>query len=85
MNTIRTSDVVDPSDHDRYNVLDEFKYLDEINSFHNQLYIQRKSHNVCYIQSCYIANTCTERVTHLRLSSGIHMHAWRAYFYNSQK
>ena len=39
-----------------------------------QLYIQRKSHNVCYIQSCYIADTCTEQqisdslaVTHARL------------------
>ena len=31
--------------------------------FPNQLYIQQKSHNVCYIQSCYIADTCTERVT----------------------
>ena len=47
----------------------------------NQLYIQRKSHNVCYIQSCYIADTCTERATHFRLSSGRHMHALRAYFY----
>ena len=37
--------------------------------FPNQLYIQRKSHNVCYIQSCYIADICTERVTHFRLSS----------------
>ena len=44
------------------------------------MYIQRKSHNVCYIQSCYIADTCTERVTHFWLSGGRHMHAWRAYF-----
>ena len=42
--------------------------------FPNQLYIQRKSH-VCYIQSCYIANTCTERVTHFGFSSGRHKHA----------
>ena len=48
--------------------------------FPNQLYIQRKSHNVCYIQSCYIADTCTERVTHFRFSSGRHVHALRAYF-----
>ena len=48
--------------------------------FPNQLYFQRKSHNVCCIQSCYIADTCTERATHFRLSSGRHMHAWRAYF-----
>ena len=48
--------------------------------FPNQLYFQRKSHNVCYIQSCYIADTCTERATHFRLSSGRHMHAWRASF-----
>ena len=41
--------------------------------FPNQLYFQRKSQNVWYIQSCYIANT-------FRLSSGRHMHAWRAYF-----
>ena len=39
--------------------------------FPNQLYIQRKSHNVCYIQSCYIAGTCTQRVTHFRLSSRV--------------
>ena len=50
--------------------------------FPNQLYIQRKSH-VCYIQSCYIADTCTERVTHFWLSSGRHMHACRAYFKNN--
>ena len=41
----------------------------------NYIYIQRKSHNVCYIQSCYIADTCTERVTHFGLSSCRHMHA----------
>ena len=39
-------------------------------NIYNKLYIQRKSHNVCYIQSCYITDTCTERVTHFRLSSG---------------
>ena len=39
--------------------------------FPNQLY--KKSHNVCYIQSCYIADTCTERVTHFQLSSGRHV------------
>ena len=43
-------------------------------NIYNKLYIQRKSHNVCYIQSCYIADTCTEQqisdslaVTHARL------------------
>ena len=35
----------------------------------------------CYIQPCYIADTCTERVTNFPLSSGRHMHAWRAYFF----
>ena len=29
---------------------------------------------------CYIADSCTERVTHFRFSSGRHMHAWCAYF-----
>ena len=53
-----------------------------LQKFPNQLYFQRKSHNVCYIQSCYIADTCTERATHFRLSSGRHIHAWRAYFYS---
>ena len=55
--------------------------ISTIKNFQSAICIQRKSHNVCYIQSCYIADTCTERVTHFGLSSGRHMHAWRAYFY----
>ena len=54
--------------------------ISTIKEFPNQLYIQRKSHSVCYVQSCYIADTCTERVTHFRFSSGRHMHASHAYF-----
>ena len=36
--------------------------------FPNQLYIQRKSHNISYFYN----------IIHFRLSSGRHMHAWRA-------
>ena len=44
------------------------------------IYNENRTINVCYIQSCYIADTCTERVTHFLLSSDRYIHAWRAYF-----
>ena len=49
-------------------------------TFPNQLYFQRKSHKVCYIQSCYIAELYRAS-NNFRLSSGRHVHAWRAYFF----
>ena len=49
------------------------KKISTIKNFQiSSIAIQRKSHNVCYIQSCYIADTCTQRVTHFGLSSGTH-------------
>ena len=46
------------------------------------LYIQRKSHTERLLHLVLLhRDTCTERVTHFQLSSGRHMHAWRAYTY----
>ena len=59
--------------------------ISTIKKFPNQLYIERKLDNVCHIHSCYITDTCTERVTHFRIYSGRHMHQLECQFFKKDE